>query len=226
MAEQKASAGRRKGFLLAFLLFGPAFLLIFISSRGCEHKFKELDDLGPIPRYTFTDINGKKYTNKSFKGQIVLYTTLQVKCPDSCAISFWHLDQMIYQHIRKNKKKLGHVKIVSFITDEQGKPVTNLKDLSYTLKDQVEEYNPKIWILANGDAKTVYNITRNKENLLAKGSKYFAGEAFLELLLLGDKQNHLRMVLKGNSEGMMRRMKEHIALLEKQYDKADHKKKH
>lgn len=226
MAEQKASAGRRKGFLLAFLLFGPAFLLIFISSRGCEHKFKELDDLGPIPTYSFTDINGKQYTNKSFKGQIVLYTTLQVKCPDSCAISFWHLDQMIYQHIRKNKKKLGHVKIVSFVTDEKGKPVSNLKDLSYTLKDQVEEYNPKIWILANGDAKTVYNITRNKENLLAKGSKYFAGEAFLELLLLGDKQNHLRMVLKGNSEGMMRRMKEHIALLEKQYDKVEYKKKH
>jgi hypothetical protein len=38
-------------------------------------------------------------------------------------------------------------------------------------------------------------------------------------MLLVDKQNHLRMVLDGKSEGMVRRMKEHIALLDKQYDK-------
>jgi hypothetical protein len=52
-----------------------------------------------------------------------------------------------------------------------------------------------------------------------KGKQYFGGEAFQELMLLVDKRNHLRMVLKGNSEGMIRKMKEHIALLDKQYDK-------
>jgi hypothetical protein len=44
-------------------------------------------------------------------------------------------------------------------------------------------------------------------------------------MLLVDKRNHLRMVLKGNSEGMIRKMKEHIALLDKQYDKEALKKK-
>jgi hypothetical protein len=34
-----------------------------------------------------------------------------------------------------------------------------------------------------------------------------------------DKKNDLRMVLSGTSEGMIRRMKEHVALLQKQYDK-------
>jgi hypothetical protein len=38
-------------------------------------------------------------------------------------------------------------------------------------------------------------------------------------MLLLDKKNHLRMVLSGKTEGMIRRMKEHIALLQKQYDK-------
>ena len=32
------------------------------------------------------------------------------------------------------------------------------------------------------------------------------------------------MVLSGKTEGMIRRMKEHIALLQKQYDKASAKK--
>jgi len=34
-----------------------------------------------------------------------------------------------------------------------------------------------------------------------------------------DKKNHLRMVLSGKTEGMVRRMRDNIALLQKQYDK-------
>ena len=155
----------------------------------------------------------------SFKDKVVLFTTLQVTCPNKCAVSFWHLDQLIYQHLRKNKKKLGHVKLVSFVTDGKGNPYSNLNEIEYMLKDQVEKYDSSVWILANGNAKSLYNISRNGENLLVKGNKYFGGEAFQELMLLVDKRNHLRMVLKGNSEGMIRKMKEHIALLDKQYDK-------
>ena len=40
-----------------------------------------------------------------------------------------------------------------------------------------------------------------------------------ELMLLLDKKNHLRMALSGTTEGMIRRMKQHIALLQKEYDK-------
>jgi hypothetical protein len=132
----------------------------------------------------------------------------------------WHLDQMIYQHIRKNQKKLAHVKLVSFVTDGKGNPIGNLNNTNEILFDQVVGYDPKIWILANGDAKTIYSITRNGKSLLEKGDAYFGGEAYQELMLLVDKKNHLRMALNGKSEGMIRKMKEHIALLEKQYDKA------
>lgn len=225
MAEQKASAGRRKGILAIFLLFGPAFLLIFISTRGCEHKFKVLDDMGKINSYSFTDYKGKKHTEKDYRGKVVLFTTLQITCPDSCAISFWHVNQMIYQHVRMNQKKLKHVKIISFVTDGNGNPVENLNDMHAIMKDQVQEYDPKIWVLAKGDSKQIYDISRNGESLLNKGEEYFGGEAFQELMLLIDKQNHLRMVLKGNNEGMVRRMKEHMALLDKQYDKENKRKK-
>lgn len=225
MAEQKASAGRYKGILSILLVFGPAFLLVFISTRGCEHKFKELDDLGEMPHFQFTGVDGKSYTNESFKNKVVLFTTIQKTCPDSCGISMWHMDQMIYQHIRKNQKKLGHVRIVSFVTDGLGNPDSDLKDVNFVLEDQIEQYDPNIWIVANGDARKLYDLNRNGENLLKKGDHFFGGEAFQELLLLVDKNNHLRMVLNGSREGMIRRMKEHMALLDKQYDKADKKNK-
>jgi hypothetical protein len=225
MSNKKASAGRIKGLVLFILLFGPASLLIFLSSRGCSHKFKELDDMGAVKNYSFKGIDGKVYSSKDFNGKVVLITTIQKTCPSDCAIKIWHLNQLIFEHIRKNQKKLGYVKIISFVTDGKGKPDHNLKEVEYMLKDQVEGYDPKIWILADGDAKSIYDISRNGKNLIQeKGKEYYGGEAFQELMLLADKQNHLRMVLKGNSEGMIRKMKEHIALLDKQYDKQAWKK--
>ena len=224
MTSIKGKAGRMKKLVVTILLFGPASLLIFISSRGCKHKFTELDDMGAVPTYAFTGVDGKKYTDKDFKNKVVLFTTIQKTCPGNCAVSLWHLDQLIYQHLRKNQKKLGFVKLVSFVTDGKGNPAENLSEIEYTLKDQVEQYDSSIWILANGDAKQVYNITRNGENLMQTGKQYYGGESFQELMLLVDKRNHLRMALKGNSEGMIRKMKEHIALLDKQYDKEALKK--
>jgi cytochrome oxidase Cu insertion factor (SCO1/SenC/PrrC family) len=223
----KNTAGRTRRFLLFLILFGPALILIFISTRGCTHKFKILEDYGAVAPYSFIDGEGKKHSTSDLKGNIVLINTLQPSCPDSCAISFWHLDQLIYQHVRKNKKKLGSVRIISFVTDGEGKPLDDLSSVRDMIYDQVEEYDPEVWMLASGDPKAIYDMTSNGQNLLEEGDEYFGGNAYQELQLLVDTKNHLRMVLPGDSEGMVRRMKEHVALLIKQYDKekANAKKK-
>jgi hypothetical protein len=218
MANKK-TAGRMKVMYAFLLLFGPAFLLVFIATRGCEHKFKELDDFGKANKYSFVDARGKKFSYKDFDGDIVLITTLQETCPDSCAISFWHMNQAIYQHIRKNKKRMKQVKIISFATDGHGKPLKDLSVIRQSLEDNVLEYDPDIWYLASGDVQQLYNFERNNNSLLQEGDEFFGGQGFQELVLLLDKKNDLRMVLSGTSEGMIRRMKEHVALLQKQYDK-------
>jgi hypothetical protein len=219
MAET-TKAGRIKVFYVFLLLFGPALLLIFISTRGCQHKFKTLEDYGAASDYKIISDEGRSYTSRDFKGDVVLVTTLQETCPDSCAISFWHLDQSIYQHIRKNRsKKLKRVRIISFVTDGKGNPVEDLSVIRRAVEDNVEEYDPSIWILAKGDARAMYDFERNGQSLIQEGDAYYGGQGFQELMLLLDKKNHLRMVLSGKTEGMVRRMKEHIALLQKQYDK-------
>jgi cytochrome oxidase Cu insertion factor (SCO1/SenC/PrrC family) len=217
------SGGKRnklKAILSLLLIFGPASFLIFIGTRGCDHKFEKLADYGPASKYSFTDVNGKKRSFSEFDNSIVLISTVQESCPDTCSISLWHVDQILYQHIRKNKsKKLKQVKFISFVTDGKGNPVKDLKYMSSILKERVEGYDPELWILATGDVKSVYNFTNNGKSLLEKGKQYFGGEYFQEILLLIDKNNHLRMALRGNQEGMVRTMKEHLALLQKQYDK-------
>jgi hypothetical protein len=224
MANSISKAGLLKTVVTLLLLFGPALFLIFISTRGCEHKFKVLEDFGKMPNYTLTDINGKQFTNASFKNKIVIFTTIQPTCPDTCGISIWHLDQLIYQQLRKNKKKLDHVKLVSIVTDYNGNSSNKLNDVVFTLNDRVEAYDPSIWMIVKADARSIYNIKHNGQTLLAKGDQFFGGEAFQELMLLQDKKNHLRMVLPGKTESTIRTMRDHKALLEKEYDKEAAKK--
>ena len=218
--SNKRIAGRKKVGFAFLLVFGPAFFLIFMATRGCDHKFKELEDFGPAINYSFVDADGKKRSAVEFKNDIVLVTTLQETCPDSCAISLWHLNKSIYQHIYTNKrKKLKQVRIISFVTDGFGKPLKDLSNVEAMLKDRVQDYDSSLWVLASGEVKDLYDFESNGNKLQRQGDEYFGKEAFQELLLLLDKQNHLRMVLSGATEGMIRRMKEHMALLQKQYDK-------
>lgn len=219
----KRTAGRTRKLLAVVLLFGPAFILLFIATRGCDHKFKELADYGEAINYVFTDANGEVHSSKEFEDQVVLVTVLQPTCPDDCSISFWHLDQLIYQHVRKNKKKLGSVRIISFVTDGKGNPLKDLSAVNDMIRDQVEGYDPEIWYLASGDPEQLYDFENNGTPILQKGDEYYGGEAFQELILLLDRSNHLRMVLSGKKEGMIRRMKEYVALLQKQYDKENAK---
>jgi len=207
--------------VLGFLLvFGPALFLIFISTRGCTHQFKTLDDYGVLKNYSFTDSKGKNRTAAEFKGEIIIITTLQKGCPWDCSVSFWRLNQILYQHIRKNShKQLKRVRMISFVTDGKGNPEKQLTIVQDMMERDVEGYDPNLWIVASGDVRSIYNIEHNNQTLLQKGEKYYGGEGFQELILLSDKENHLRMVLKGNQEGLIRRMKESLALLLKQYDK-------
>ena len=215
----KNTAGINKIVAILVLVL-PAFLLIFISTRGCEHKFKKLPDYGKAIAYSFEGVEGKKYTSSDFDDQVVLINTLQITCPDSCAISLWHLDQLVYQHIRKNKtKKLKQIKLISFVTDNNGKPVKDLSKIKKALEDNVIEYDPTIWILAKGNPEKLYDFKNNEQTLLEEGEEFYGGKAYLELMLLIDKSNHLRMVGRGKSEGEIRRMFQHVALLMKQYDK-------
>ena len=201
------------------LVFGPAVIFIAMTlfmTRSCEHKFETLENYGTITSFNFTDVNGNKRSSLDFKGDIVLISTIQESCPDSCSVLLWNINQTIYQRIWKNRtKKRKQVKILSFVTDDNGNPIKDLSPIEDLLKKIVPNYNPSIWVLAKGDVKSIYDIEHNGASLLQDGNK------FQELMLLMDKKQCLRMVLSGKKEGHIRRMEQSMALLQKEYDKAN-----
>ena len=224
--ENKAAVRSKKRSLFALtLVFGPALILIFMATRGCDHRFKTLADYGLVDTPTFTVYNHKgkqQQTLQDYQDQIVLINTLQTTCPHNCGLAFFPLTQNIYKDLRTNKrKKLKQVRMLSIVVDSLGNPVSEqaLLDIQDMLRSRVEGYDTEIWQLVSADPKIFYNLTNNGQKLIVKDTKYFGGVSYNELIMLLDKNNHLRMVLNGHTEGMIRKMKEHLALLIKQYDK-------
>ena len=190
--------------------------MTLFMTRSCEHKFETLENYGTITSFNFTDVNGNKRSSLDFKGDIVLISTIQESCPDSCSVLLWNINQTIYQRIWKNRtKKRKQVKILSFVTDDNGNPIKDLSPIEDLLKKIVPNYDPSIWVLAKGDVKSIYDIEHKGASLLQDGNK------FQELMLLMDKKQCLRMVLSGKKEGHIRRMEQSMALLQKEYDKAN-----
>ncbi len=221
-----ARSKKTKSFIAFLLVFGPALALIFISTRGCTHKFRELEDFGVVHVDSFQIYNPVTDTFENvslneFQGDILFISTIQPDCPANCAIEMWHFEQLIYNHIFDNKhKKLKQVKVISFLTDHQGNDIVQKNQFSQmveTFKLNLENYDPSIWILAKGNTRQVYDIEHNGENLLKSSEKEYGIGAYLRYLLLLDKEQHLRMVLPANKEGEIRVMFEHLALLQKEY---------
>lgn len=226
MAENKIQAGRLKPILMILLVFGPALFLIFVSLNKCDHKFEELPVYGNVGEYQFETADGSVITNKTQEGKVMLFSTIQASCPKSCAIDLMKFNLLLYQHYRKYQKRQSHIKFVSIVTDEEGNPVEDLSDVEFLLQDKIEGYDPEIWMIVKGDPKQVYDLESNGVNLyLEKNDSAFATKPFLQMLLIVDKENNLRLVRRGNEEGLIRDFKEHVALLQKQYDKAAYKEK-
>lgn len=226
MNEKAPSRSKGRSILALTLVFGPALFLIFMATRGCDHRFKELADYGLVEAPTFTVYNHKGKQTKSLKdyqNQVVLLNTIQTTCPYQCGLAFFPLTQKLYQDLRTNKrKKLKQVRMLSIVVDSLGNPVSEqeLLDIQDMLRHNVEGFDPELWQLVIAEPKDFFNHKNNGVDLIVRDKKYFGGVSYNELIMLLDKKNHLRMVLNGHTEGMIRKMKEHLALLMKQYDKA------
>ena len=232
MEEQVATRSKKRSILALSLVFGPALFLIFIATRGCDHRFKQLADYGLVKAPTFSVYNhkGKQLLSlQDYQNQVVIITTLQTTCPHQCGLAFFPLTQNLYKDLRTNKrKKLKQVRLLSIVVDSLGRPVSEAEilDIQDMLRSRVEGYDPELWQLVSADPTVFYDLTNNGQKLIVKDAKYFGGVSYNELIMLLDKKNHLRMVLNGHTEGMIRKMKEHLALLMKQYDKERAQKQH
>ncbi len=60
MGISEKISNKKKSLFAFLILFGPALFLIFIATRGCQHKFKVLKDFGAVENISFINHSAKK----------------------------------------------------------------------------------------------------------------------------------------------------------------------
>lgn len=196
--------------LIILVLFGPG-LLIYILAKTLTNKFIELPYIGEhtyvingdktdtvyykVPDFEFKSIEGKTINSESTKGQFLIFTTIQNSCPDTCGLYFFHLDELFYQKLKKNRDNYFNVKIISILTDENGNPLQKASEKLVEALSTIER-DSDIWEVVTGDIDPIYGFKFNDQtfkDLPSTASNYEIGtKAFVNSLLLVDRAKHIR----------------------------------
>lgn len=199
--------------LMILVLFGPGSFIYFLA-KNVENKFVDLPYLGEhqyeydadgntvdstlytIPNFNLTTVDGKTVSRHTLKDKFIVVTTIQNSCPDECGMYFLHFDEIFYSRLSKNTDSYDDVVILTILTDHDGKPVDSISDKLMEEVNQIEGYNPDLWIIAKGDSKPLFDFKYANKHFYELPSTPSNNEvgtkAFINSMVLIDKKGHVR----------------------------------
>ncbi|MBX7093533.1 MAG: SCO family protein [Flavobacteriales bacterium] len=197
-------------------------LLFFACSSAEKNKsglphlgFHEVDPNHPgdtiyhtVPPFAFMDQHGEMISNENVKGKIYLANFFFTSCPTICP-------KMMSQLKRVHKlTEDSEIIILSHSIDPKRDSVERLK--KYADDNGITSPN---WHLLTGDGEEIYTLGMEGYNLSAmEDSTADGGYLHSEMVVLVDKEGHLRGMYEGTETKAMDRLLEDLKKLEKEYE--------
>ncbi len=192
-------------------------LLVFILSSCNDNNSTKLPILGKkinnntnhiIDNFNFINQDGIYINNNFFDDKLYIANFFFINCPTICPIVMNNLYK-IHKKYLKNPK----VSILSHSIDYKLDNTFQLKQYSKKLK-----INNKRWNLVCGNKDLIYNIAKDSYMLLVKEDNNEPG-GFLHsgLLILVDKNRHIRGIYDGLSDKEIKNLIKDIKILLKEY---------
>ena len=218
----------KKYIIIATIIFFPSVVYLFFSTGSVN--FIHLPYYGPrdpiktivngkehtdtvyhaVPAFSFTNYDGRVISDKTFAGKIYVanffFTTCKTICP---------------------KMTSGMKRI-----EERFKSYPKLLFLSHTVNPQLDTLNAlrafanyyqadsSRWFFVRGDKKAIYDIGINGYLLpVGDDAKAEGGVLHSEMLVLVDKEKHIRGFYDGTSPAAMETMVDDIKTLIAEYEK-------
>ncbi|MBN4072979.1 hypothetical protein JYT74_02950 [Crocinitomix catalasitica] len=230
-------AAKIKRLLTLILIFlGPGAIIYWLATTLDNH-FIELPYLGYtytygedgdvidstaycIPNFDLKTFDGEVINRDSIRGKFIVLTTLQNECPefDSCALGVYHFNILFFKKLVKNQRSYGNVKVLSILTDHDGKEVS--EGPCEKLLEEMEEYNSDIWWMCRGDPKPFYDFQYYGDNFMNHKSSPTNGEigpyAFINSLVLIDDKGYIRGVTGAKKDSDIRNFFDMLKLLKKE----------
>ncbi len=161
------------------LIFG-----IWVASElGARYSQPDLETIGQVPDFSFTDQNGKTITNKDYQGKVYVVEFFFTTCPDICPI-------MTENMIKIQNEFIGNpnVGIASFSIDP-------IHDTPEVLKEYTKEkgISKPQWHLLTGDKEQIFKLANEGFNLyVGETSETGAGFEHSGFFALIDQEGNIR----------------------------------
>ena len=161
-----------------------------------------------VPEWNFINQDGKNISDKDYKNKIYIADFFFTSCPTICPKMTTQLKRV--QSLTKDK----NIMIVSYSVDAKRDTVEKLK--AYVEKNGIETSN---WNLLTGDPETIFDLGMYGYNLSAMEDENAPG-GFLhsQMIVLVDKEGHIRGMYDGTSTEEMDKLVRDIDLLTKDYE--------
>jgi protein SCO1/2 len=161
-----------------------------------------------VPSFAFENQDGKVITNEAVKGKIYVANFFFTSCPTICPKMTSQLKRL--QSLTKEEA----IVILSHSVDPIRDSVARLK--KYAIDNGLDTKN---WHLMTGDAEDIYDLGMEGYNLSAMEDGSAPG-GFLhsEMVVLVDKEGHLRGMYEGTNTEAMDRLVADIKKLKTEYE--------
>jgi protein SCO1 len=170
-----------------------------------------------VPAYAFLNKQGDTITQENFDGKYLIVTVLFKTCPHQCPMPFEQFKYLFYKDLAKNKSKFDDVHILSHVVDAQPNELENLYDIL--------GIDDNRWTLATGLNNAIYDVNLLKKNpWQEKTPNSNLERGAYELILLLDKQRHIRGVYQSNKSSEFDRLEDELVLIKREDDKLWYKK--
>lgn len=228
--------GFKRVLTILIIVLGPG-IVIWILASNLRNKFVELPYLGEwtysydeqgnatdstafvIPDFTLTKFDGTIINRDSLKDKFIVLSTIQPMCPelDSCGMGMFLFNELFFHKLVKNQKNYGDVRVLSILTTVDGEAIPS--GPTEKLKEEVVDYDPNIWWMAYGDPTPLFSWDYYGKNFMEHESSKADSEigkwAFVNSLVLLDKEGHVRGVSGAKSDSDIRNFFDLIKILKK-----------
>jgi len=215
----------KKGVFLLLILLLPSVAYIVLTTG--KHQFRDLPYLGnkipgdkpgdtlyhEIPAFELIDQDGKPYGSKDLEGKIYVANFFFTSCPSICKEMQTLMKKV---HDEDDFERLEDFKLVSFTVDPERDTPEKLRQF----REQVHA-TPGRWQFLTGDKEKIYDLAYKgflanaMEDSLAPG-----GFLHSDLLVLIDRDKHIRGVYQGTQLKDVKRLIDEIKVLIAGYNAA------
>lgn len=236
-------SGFKRVATVLLIFFGPGVAILFIA-KTCENHFIKIPYLGweftydeqgnkidssayNIPNFNLTRFDGSVINRDSIRGKFIILSTLQNECPNmaECGMGIYLFNELLFSQLVNNQKSYGNVKVLSILTDPDGRPDSLVSDV---LQEEMAAYDKNVWWQTVGDPTPLFSFDYYGTNFMEHQSSKKDGEvgtkAFINSLVLIDDKGFIRCVSGAKRDTDIRNFFDILKILKKEEFKANRKK--